>query len=146
VNAILSDPDFMDFFDLIRRKEVVDSFGRTSTVDKKYYRIQGVVLPASKSKDNDLDRMPNYQSTKRNIEVITSFRIYNQTKGYQPDIILWNDTQYIVNRLYSYNHYGPGFLIVECDSMERVDDAYEKDFIQNTDLQQFSSLVGALCN
>jgi len=89
--------------------------------------LEGIILPASKAKDNDIHRRPEYQTTRRNIEVITSFRLFTQTKGYHPDIVVWSDTHFIANRIYPYIHYGAGFMVVECDSMDRVDEAYRTD-------------------
>ena len=141
VNSILTDSDFIEFFDVLRRKIVVDATGRTRTTERKYHRVEGVILPASKFKDDDIHRMPTYQTTRRNIEVITAFRLITQTKDYNPDIVVWLDTHYIVNRIYPYIQYGVGFMVAECDSVDRVDMPYKRD-------EAYSYVIpaGVVCN
>lgn len=146
VNPILYDADFTDNFNVIRRQEIVDRNGRSTVRERRYARIQGIVLPPSKSKDNDVHRHINYQTTRRNIEVLTSFMLVNQTKGYQPDIIEWEGDQYLVNRIFSYAHFGPGFILAECDSLDRLDEAFTTDMYADLNFGQSATLASVLCN
>lgn len=111
-------------FQVIRRREVVNDFGRvdltTETLDAK-----GAITPTG---DNTLNRGESFQAQPATIRVITIFRLrgesYTDADGsYQPDLVLWKGAHYLVVTTNSYTSYGAGFTDVECSSIDFVDPA-----------------------
>jgi len=117
VTQILNDADFASPFTVLRRLETVDSFGRSGVTETRM-RAVGTITANSPS---DLDRREDYQNMTRSITVVTRFPLRGETAGYQPDVILWQGSNYVVKHVDIYAHFGPGFFQVECSSMDKVD-------------------------
>ena len=118
VSDIVTDPDFADKFKVIRRKELVDAYGRVTTSDQIFRNVVGVVTMSS---PNDLERQADYQNFTRSISVVTRFAMQGEVTGYQPDIIEWRGTRHLVKVCQPYPQFGRGFYQVECSSMANTD-------------------------
>jgi hypothetical protein len=118
VTELLTDPDFMDLFDVIRRLEVPGANGVMTTQDTTYKGVGGVVTASTPS---DLERAEDYQTMTRSISVVTKFQLQGEVTGYQPDIVVWRGTYHIVKHVAPYPHFGAGFVEVECSSLRNTD-------------------------
>jgi hypothetical protein len=118
VSSVLLDPDFADRFNVIRREEGVSDKGRRiltlTTLANKY----GVVCAAS---PNDLRRLPDGQTFDRVISVVSKFPFFGACVGYQPDLIQWRGSSFIVASLDPYPQYGQGFSQVIAVSIDLQD-------------------------
>lgn len=114
---ILGDPDFESLFIVIRRAETVGADGR-SVLTSSQLQGRGVVTSASQ---NNLSRREDYQIGMRGISVVTTLPLFGVRVGYQPDVILWNNSKYIVEHVDNYSHFGTGWYQVECISTEQID-------------------------
>jgi len=120
VSDALNSPEFNDRFNVVRRQEIVDTHGRSTLTETTYPNVIGVVTSGS---PNDLDRPSDYESFTRSISVVTKFKLRGEVAGYQPDVIIWHGSQFVVKAIDLYPQFGPGFYQVECESMERTDTA-----------------------
>lgn len=103
--------DLEDEFEVIRRPVSIDSNGR-GTVSPHSLGLQyGVVVPPSAT---SLDRLSDYGVISKAIQVITPFRLYFLTEGYQPDYIIYQGDQFIVASLSDYSQFGRGFVSATC--------------------------------
>ena len=127
VSELLIDPDFVgcpalnptDGITVIRRQEVISQTGRVTTPKNVYY--QGVLASVQPQSDAPMIRGPDQQNLPGLIEVHTMFRLRGISPGYQPDLVVWNGTTFVVNKLYNWSRYGKGFVMAECSSMDNLD-------------------------
>lgn len=108
-------------FTVIRRQQVVNNFGETTTQTQNF-QVRGSITPAR----SELMREEAFQTQTKIIRVITSFRLrfLSEKVGgiqYQPDVVLWNGNHYLVRTLDDYSRYGQGFVQAECSSIDFVD-------------------------
>lgn len=120
VTEILTDSDLATTFNVIRRAETVGTNGRQTTTNTTFSNVVGVVTAIG---PNDLDRQDGYEKNYRSISVVTKFNLRGASTGYQPDIIFWRGTNYVVRAIDNYPQFGQGFYQVECTSMDQIDDA-----------------------
>jgi galactose-6-phosphate isomerase len=119
VSDLLTDPDFAEELTIIRRAVTINTHGRQqvaeTTISPKPW---GVVLPQS---DQPLQRGPDQQSLPMLLQVHTKFRLRSAsivgTQEYQPDLLIWNGSRFLVNRVYPFSHFGQGFIVADCSSM-----------------------------
>lgn len=125
-SELLLDPDFVgcpsvnptDGITVIRRLEVISQTGRVTTQDTTYPLVVASVQPQS---DAPMIRGPDQQNLPGLIEVHTKFRLRGISPGYQPDLVIWNQTTFVVNKIYNWSRYGLGFVMAECSSMSNLD-------------------------
>ncbi len=118
VTELLSDPDLVDTFTVQRRVDTIGANGRTTPGLQTFAGVVGVVTAIGPS---DLDRKDDYQSMSRSISIVTKFRLQGEVTGAQPDIVVWRGDSYVVRSIDLYPQFGPGFVQVECTSMDRTD-------------------------
>lgn len=118
VTQILTDPDLVDTFSVLRRAQVTDSKGRVSLTTQTFNKVIGVVTSIS---PNSLDRQTDYQTFGRGISIVTKFRLQGEVTGFQPDIVVWRGDNFVVKAIDNYPQMGPGFFQVECSSQDKVD-------------------------
>ena len=116
VSELLFDPNFVDSFIIQRRRETIDPNTGRSGLTVTEFKAVGVVTSGS---SNDLEREDGYQLNKRSLSIVSKSKIQAAIKGYQPDIILWRGSPYVVNHVDAYPQFGPGFYQVDCESMEK---------------------------
>ena len=119
VTDVLLDPDFADTIGVIRRTEVVNSYGEAQVYDKPDFNIIAVVTTPGA---NELSRLPEYATFTNTISVITKFPLRsasqeNSADNYQPDLIVYQNTKYVVNHVDDYTQYGPGFVQAICTEL-----------------------------
>ena len=122
VTSLLTDIDLVDSFTATRHKEVVDNWGRSTLVDINLGEMRGVIYPASITRwgpNIGLLREENYQITPSVIVIVTQFVLQSQTLGYQPDTVVWQGSNYLVQRVELFNHYASGFVRAICENTDR---------------------------
>lgn len=117
VSELLVDPDFAETVQIVRRAELISETGRVSTQNSTY-DVVACVQPQS---DQPMIRGPDQQNLPQLIEVITQWRLRGIAPGWQPDLVVWNGTTFVVNKVYNWSHYGNGFVMAECSSMDHLD-------------------------
>ena len=118
VAFVLSDPMLADDFNVVRRTDAIGADGRTAPGAQRIERLWGIVTQGDPA---DLMRAENGQFVPRTIMVVTAFRLQGAVRGYQPDIIEWGGTQYLVKRVYPYSAFGEGFWEAVAESMSATD-------------------------
>jgi hypothetical protein len=123
ISDVLLDPVIAGTrFQIIRRQETVDNYGR-SQITKTYHWATGSVTPGG---DNTLAREEAFQTQSNTISVTTAFRLRGPSKdlaarNHQPDVVVWNGSQYVVRTLNDFTGFGAGVVTAECVSMTIVD-------------------------
>lgn len=120
VTEILMDPEIASRFNVVRRAEVVDDHGRSTLSLKPFKNKIGVITATS---PNTLDRGTDAQVMPRSITLVSKFKLQSEVLGFQPDIVVWKGSNYLVKSIDLYPHFGPGFYQAECHSMDRIDPA-----------------------
>jgi hypothetical protein len=140
VSFVLDDPMFSDLCSIIRRSGGVTSKGRANPV--KFWRFDNVGCVVTQEEPDELDRKPDGEMAPRRINVFSQTPMYGPVIDplvaddtqepivlpqpplgvpYQPDLILWNGTCYIVTQVLPYSRYGSGFYEVKAESIEMPD-------------------------
>jgi len=143
VTQILTDPDFADKFNVRRRAQTVDAHGRADANEELIVGVIGVVTAISPS---DLDRQTDYDGMSRSISVVTKYFLRGETSGYQPDVVVWRGSNYLVKHVDPYPHFGPGFMQAECSSMDKADPPFVNLTSQLDFSQPINSNMVAICS
>jgi galactose-6-phosphate isomerase len=126
VSDLCDDPDIAgDAFSVIRRQEVVGPNGVSTLVltilpQPGAPAIVGSVTPTG---DNSLVRAEAYTTQSNTIRVITRFRLRGPSKdgagqSFQPDIVLWKGSHFVVSMLNEWTSFGAGQVEAECTSID----------------------------
>lgn len=127
VSWVTLDPMLADVFDVSRRLDIVGTNGRTTpTVVETFPGVVGVV---TQQDPGALMRREEGQIVPRRILVASTFAFRGASRetgwalpeGYQPDLIDWNGTTYVVTEVMSYQRFGGGLTEVIAESMTAVD-------------------------
>ncbi len=102
------DPEYVDSFTVRRQAESL-VLGRTQITPTDIAPVYGTVCAAS---PNDLLRIPDSTSFTRAISIVTQFKVIGAEVGFQPDLILWQGSQYLVKHVDLYPHFGVGWYQV----------------------------------
>jgi hypothetical protein len=120
LTPILLDPEIAgEKFKVVRRRESVNPFGQAILTPQTFNAI-GQVSPTGR---NSLIREQAFSSQEKTIRVITNFKLIGPSKdgteqAYQPDLIFWKGSYYIVGELSDYSQYGAGFVSADCSSFD----------------------------
>jgi galactose-6-phosphate isomerase len=117
VTDILLDPEFAERFTVLRRTEIVTSFGKSVVTSQELSAI-GVITAGP---DDRLTREADYQAMTKSIVIVTKFPLRGPAPGFQADIILWHGDKFLISLLDDYSGYGPGFVQANADSIDTVD-------------------------
>ena len=109
VTDLMSDPDFCESVTLRRTSQTVDSNGFTTLVEVDS-TITVIVTPLNP----DFMRSPEFQNAKSAITVHTQTPLFAVVAGYNPDIIVWKGSNYVVKRASDLSHFGRGFTSASC--------------------------------
>lgn len=120
VTQSLTDPAVLDTFDVVRRSQTISDAGRAQVTLVPFNGIYGVVFP---SKPDDLNRLPEEELGNKAITVITQFllRPASEDKGkqdYYPDIVVWNNDNFLVQIMDDYSRYAAGFIYAICTLLD----------------------------
>jgi hypothetical protein len=124
VSDLLVDPDLSDTFTVLRRQQVTGSTGTISLTTTTYSCVVGVIGPTG---DNSLARQSAFETQGKSIQVLTKFRLQGAVQAgglsYLPDVVQWGGDNFLVVSLSDFSHYGTGFVVADCTSMDLVDQA-----------------------
>jgi hypothetical protein len=125
VSFLTTDPMLADRFNVIRRLDVVGANGRTTpTVDEVFTDVVGVVTQQDPA---DLLRREDGQAVPRSIFVASMFEIRGSSVSdgvqYQPDLIEWDGSKYVVRQVFPYSRFGGGTFEVVAEIMVAVNAA-----------------------
>lgn len=118
VSFVTADPMLADTFSVRRQAQTISDKGRVETTNTLFENLTGVVTqqdPAELMKRDDGQFVP------RSIFVASRFAFRNVVEGFQPDIIIWNGTEYWVRQVYSYSRFGTGMYEVVASSQTAID-------------------------
>ncbi len=124
MSEVLLDPDLTDGFIYYRRPYTIGTNGRAVITNSNPITAYGVITAAS---SNDLQRLDDYQTSTRYMSVVTQEHLQmlapasNGNSGFQPDLITWRGTNYIVKSCDPYPQFGPGFFQAIIASIDLVD-------------------------
>ncbi len=123
VSEILSDPDFSEQLTIYRRLQNIDQKGRPNMTPVLVTpQPWGIVEPQD---DSPLERKEDFQDLPQLIEIHSQFRLRSAGKDagveYQPDVVVWNSTQFLVVRVINWSKYGAGFIRSLCTSTDSID-------------------------
>ncbi len=124
VSDVLLDPMFAEALTIERRTDDVGSNGRVTSISQIITpQPFGVVVPVDTAiGGNALERTPDEQHRGAALEVYTTFRLRGPSPDGQPDIIIYDGSQYIVTIINTFARFGAGFIKAECSSMNSIDD------------------------
>lgn len=111
-------PFLADKFWITRRPMVTGENGRSVVANGTPSRAWGVVTVAG---PQDLQRLPEAQFAGNVMCFISRRAMLGPTPGYQPDLLTWADTDYVVVASWPYPRYGRGWYIALAESMNAVD-------------------------
>lgn len=123
VSELLTDPDFVTTFDIVRRTQTVDSHGRAVNAESTIKSVVGAVTAGSSGWLRWLNRSPGYGASSRAITVYAKTRLYDTTSGRLPDLVVWKGTRYIVDKVNDYSEFGQGFYFADCSVVDPVQSA-----------------------
>ncbi len=124
VTDVILDPMFAETLTVIRRQQSINALGRvTLTTTTISPAPVGVVLAQA---DAALVRGPDQQTLPRLLQVHTTYRLRStgvdvSGNTFQPDVIVWNGDQYVVNKIQDFSRFGVGFIQADCSSMALAD-------------------------
>lgn len=118
VSMVLNDPLLSDTFAVRRMAETVGATGRmTKTEEARYEDLRGIVVPLDPS---ELAIHDDQQVVTHAIEVLCSFSLRDARFGYQPDIVVWDGTEYKVMEAIPYQRLA-GHTQAKCASTRATD-------------------------
>lgn len=123
VTEVLSSLDIASqSFTIVRRTETVNQYGE-SVLATVNIPVIGAVQPLG---ENATIREEMYTTASNGITVWTTEPIFNAGRDsggvrYQPDLILWDGTYYLVRVLEPWADFGAGFYKAECSQINLED-------------------------
>lgn len=122
LSVALQNPYTLSYFDVLRRKLVVNNFGEGTVEDETFPGVYGVVYADG---ENKLDRRAESQSVVKTITVICKFALRtasgpSNTDGYQADVVVWNGAKFLVVSQMDWSEYGPGYIKALCTALPRT--------------------------
>lgn len=126
VSWVVQDPMFADTFSVQKREDVVGSNGRTTPTVVE--TIDGVVGVVTQQDPAFLMRKDDAQIVPRRIFIATTYTLRGVSKDspplptpYQPDLVVWNGTTYVVTEVMSYQRFGGSLTEAIAESITAVD-------------------------
>lgn len=118
VSFMTTDPMLSDLFNVTRQTETVDTQGLAQVSSQTFVDVPGVV---TQQPPDALMRAPDGQAVPRRIMVCTPFAIRGAVQGYQPDLITWAGTEYLVTEVLPYSRFGQGTYEAVAESRQAMD-------------------------
>lgn len=118
VSWVVMDPMLADTFTVTRRASTIGSNGRATLSNTAYPNLIGVV---TQNQPDALVRADDSQQVPRVITVVSKFAFRGAVAGFQPDLITWNGTDYLVKSVSPYSRFGAGFYEAVASSMTAAD-------------------------
>lgn len=113
MRVALTNPITLDRFNVLRRKQDVNTAGRVVITTTLFNNVRGVVTPSLSMKD--LQRMTNAQIQSKAIAIVTRFALRGETEDagqqdFQPDIVFWHGNNFLIILVEDYSNYAAGFV------------------------------------
>ena len=118
VTELLSDPDFVEDFTVIRSTRTMDQHGRVVDLPGQY-STYGSIQPTSGS---TLMILPEAERVGAFITVVTMFPLIALSDTTAPDRIIWHNKTYQVKLLNDWTDYGQGFVSAVCELIHMTPD------------------------
>jgi hypothetical protein len=124
VSFLTADPMLSDVITVTRRKDVVGANGRTTPTVERV--IDGIMAVVTQADPAAIMRREEGQIVPRRIFIASTFAFRNASKGASgvnnhPDIITWNNCDYVVNEVLPYSRFGGGTFEVIAESFTALD-------------------------
>jgi hypothetical protein len=110
---VLTDPNLLDFFSVVRRATTTDENGMTQFTETVFDSVAGVVNVGAEMEFQKQDD-PTTQYTVGSLRIVTMFRITSTRAGFLADEIKWRGMTFQVSGVSPYPQYGLGYYIVDC--------------------------------
>lgn len=117
VNEVMSDPDLATTFDVRRQQESVGLNGRVVITPTMFTGILGVITFA----DGPIEQGADATQTPQVIVVATGFSLRDASFGFQPDVVIWQGTEYRVIAIKAHRHLGRGWTHARAASTRASD-------------------------
>lgn len=109
-------------FQVVRRSEMVNQYGE-SVLSTNLIDCVGAVQPLG---PNSLLREATFTTSSNGITVWTKTPLFNSGRTmagvkYQPDLVAWQGSHYLVRVLDPWTEFGAGFFKAECEQIEYQD-------------------------
>ena len=131
VSFVVSDPMVADTFTVTRRVELMGTDGVMVVSSSSITTFPGSSIPlcgvVTQEEPAELMRNPEAQLAPRVIFVASTFQFRGLAKSadglttWQPDLINWNGSIYVVKKCLPYGRYGAGTYEVVAESMSQPD-------------------------
>jgi len=131
VSFVVSDPMVADTFTVTRRIETVGTDGIMVPSTSTITTFPGTAVPlcgvVTQEEPAELMRNPEAQLAPRVIFVASTFQFRGLAQSadgqttWQPDLINWNGSTYVVKKVLPYSRYGAGTYEVVAESMSQPD-------------------------
>lgn len=112
----------LDCISVNRRQQTQDTYGQVVMQSHIFSDIDAIVFPEG---PEDLARRPEAQTMTKSLTIITEFPLQGPAEvigtEYQPDVILWNDDNYVLVKLEDWSRYADGFVKATCESYDLID-------------------------
>lgn len=118
VNVVLYSPMFMDSFQVVRRTSGVDESGRTTVVEQTL-TVTGVIHEWG---NNAQERPKDYAAGQKGITIYTPFRLLQQSDGFLPDLVLYQNDDFLVTGIEDWTRYGRGYVRAYAQSQDLQDE------------------------
>lgn len=118
VTELLSDPDFVEDFTVVRSTRTMDQHGRVVDLPGQF-STYGSVQPTSGS---TLMLLPEAERIGGFITVVTMFPLIALSDSTAPDRIIWHNKTYQVKMLNDWSEYGQGFVQAVCELINMTPD------------------------
>lgn len=110
--------EFGDTFQVQRRPETVNQFGRSTVTNPQALTQVGTIYPTG---DNDLVRQEDQQHGRKTLTIVTPYRLRTASPGAQPDFVYYRGNIFVVSQVRDYTQYGAGFVEAICSSIEAIE-------------------------
>lgn len=118
VTDVLSDPDFVDDFTVIRSTRTVDQHGHAIDLPGQFYTF-GSIQPTN---GNTLMLLPEAERVGSFITIYTMFPLISLSDTTAPDRIIWHNKTYQVKMLNDWTDYGQGWVRAICELINMTPD------------------------
>lgn len=103
---VIESPEFSDTFSVIRTTDTVGNDGRSQLTPTQTDGLVGVLyFEAPETDVGDASARPM-----RQLIVITQFRLRDSSTGGQPDVVLFDGSQYTITSAVPWHRYGAGWV------------------------------------
>lgn len=112
VSDVLLDADFAESLTVNRIAQTVDPTTGLAVQTTTTLTIVAVVTQGSM---NPVIRAEDYELSRKTITVHSQSKLQAAVVGSQPDVVVWNGSNYITKMVSNWSHFGAGFYAAECE-------------------------------